>query len=91
MSIEWFRDLVLIIFGLGATASLVFLAVLAYLCYRRLGPVMDSLKKTAKTMENISSAVEEEVAGPLAKVIAFVQGIRQAIGLVRRFTEKEGD
>ena len=89
MSIEWFRDLVVCIFGLGATAAVIFLAVLALLLYRRLRPVLDSVKATTKTVENLSSCVEDEVAKPLAQVVAFVQGIRQAVGLVSRFTKKK--
>ena len=89
MSIEWFRDLVLSIFGLGVTVVAIFLAVLAFLLYRRLKPVLDSLKATTKTVENLSSCVEVEVARPLAQVAAFVQGIRQAVSLVSRFTRKK--
>ena len=89
MSIEWFRDLVVCIFGLGATVAVIFLAVLAFLLYRRLRPVLDSIKKTTKTVENLSSCVEAEVAGPLAQVAAFIQGVRQASSLVSRFTKKK--
>lgn len=90
MSIEWFRDLVVCIFGLGATVAIIFLAVLAFLLYRRLRPALDSLKKTTKTVENLSTCVEAEVARPLAQVAAFVQGIRHAIDLVNRLRKKEG-
>ncbi len=89
MSIEWFRDLVLCIFGLGVTAVAIFLAVLAFLLYRRLSPVLDSLKATTRTVENLSSCVEVEVARPLAQVAAFVQGIRQAVSLVSRFAKRK--
>lgn len=89
MSIEWFSDLVICIFGLAVTVAVIFLAVLAFLFYRRLRPVLDSLKATTKTVENLSSCVEVEVAGPLAQVAAFVQGIRQAVGLVRGFTKRK--
>ena len=89
MSIEWFRDLVVCIFGLGATVAVIFLAVLALLFYRRLRPVLDSLKATTKTVENLSSCVEVEVARPLSQVAAFVQGIRQALELVGRLTKKK--
>jgi hypothetical protein len=92
VSIEWFRDLVVCIFGLGATVVVIFLAVLAFMLYWRLRPVLDSLKATTKTVENISSCVETEVARPLAQIAAFVQGIRQAVSLVNRFTKrKEAD
>lgn len=89
MSIEWFRDLVLCIFGLGATVVVIFLAVLAFLLYRRLRPILNSVKATTKTVEDLSSCVEVEVARPLAQVAAFIQGIRQAVGLVSRFTKKK--
>ena len=89
MSIEWFRDLVVVIFGLGATAGIIFLSVLAFLFYRRLRPVLDSVKATTKTVENLSSCVEAEVVRPLAQVAAFIQGIRQVVSLANRFTKKK--
>ena len=91
MSIEWFRDLVVCIFGLGATVAIVFIGVLAFLLYRKIRPVLDSLKATTKTVENISSCVEKEVATPLARVAAIVQGVSQAVTLASRFSKrKEG-
>lgn len=91
MSIAWFRDLVVCIFGLGTTVAVVVIAVLAFILYRRLSPVLDSLKTATRTVENLSSCVEAEVARPLAQVVAFIQGIRQAVGLVRRFTKRKGE
>ncbi len=91
MSIEWFRDLAVCIFGLGATIVIIFIGVLAFLLYRKLRPILDSVKATTKTVENISSCVEEEVSRPLAQLAAFIQGIRQAVSLVGRFSRgKEG-
>ena len=89
MSIEWFRDLVLCIFGLGVLVVAIFVAVLAFLFYRRLMPVMNSLKNTTKTVENITSTVEVEVARPLVQVASFIQGIRQAVGLVSGFVKRK--
>lgn len=89
MSIEWFRDLVVCIFGLGTVVVIIFIAVLVFLLYRHLVPVLDSLRATTRTMETLSSCVEVEVAKPLAQVVAFVQGIRQAVSLVSRFTKKK--
>jgi len=91
VNITWFRDLVLCIFGLGATAGVIILVVLAFLLYFRIKPILDSIKATTKTIENISTSVEDEVAKPIAQAVAFIQGIRQAIGLVSRFTKKEED
>jgi uncharacterized protein YoxC len=88
MNVEWFRDLVLCIFGLGVTVAIIFIGILVLLFYLKFSPILDSLRTTTKTVENLSSCVEEEVARPLAQVVAFVQGINQAINLVSRFTKR---
>jgi cell division protein FtsN len=89
VSIEWFRDLAIVILGIGATIVVIFIGLLAFLLYRKLRPILDSVKTTVKTVENISSCVEEEVSRPLAHLAAFVQGIRQATSLVSRFARKK--
>jgi hypothetical protein len=88
VDIAWFRDLIICIFGISATVVVVTMAVLACLCYRRVRPILDSVKATTKTVENLSSTVEEEVARPLSQVAAFVQGVRQAVGLVKEFRKR---
>lgn len=89
MSIEWFRDLVIIIWGLGSTVVILVIGVLAVMLYRRMRPALDSLKTTTKTVENITSVVGEEVVGPLSKVVAFIQGIRQATTLISQLRKKK--
>ncbi len=92
MSIESFRDLVICIFGLGATVAVIVLVVLALLIYYRLKPMFDSIKRTTRTVENITTAIETEVAEPLARMASFVQGVRQAVSLFKRFgRNKEED
>lgn len=92
MSIESFRDLVICIFGLGATVAVIVLVVLALLIYYRLKPMFDSIKRTTRTVENITTAIETEVAEPLAQMASFVQGVRQAVSLFKRFgRNKEED
>ena len=92
MDIAWFRDLILIIFGIVATAGIVIIVVMAFKYYNRAMPILESLKKTIKTVEKISCGVELEVAGPIGQIVAFVQGIRQAVSLVRGFMrDKEED
>jgi hypothetical protein len=91
VSIEWFRDLVICIFGLGATLVIVFLAVLAALIYLRIRPIIDSIKATTKTVEKITYCVEEEVVKPISKVAALIQGIQQAVSMVGRFKKKKED
>ncbi len=91
MSIEWFRDFVIIIWGLASTVVVLVIGVLVIMFYRRIRPALDSLRTTTKTVENITSVVEENVAGPLSKVVAFVQGMRQAATLVSQLRNKKED
>ena len=92
MSIEWFSDLVISIFGIGAGLAIIVIAVLAFLMYRRIKPILDSVRTAARSVENVATTVETEVARPLAQVAALFQGVRQAINMVSRFTgRKEGD
>ena len=89
MSIEWFRDLIIIIWGIGSTVVILVIGVLAIMLYRRMRPALDSLKTTTKAVESITSVVSENVVGPLSKVVAFIQGARQAINLVNQFRNKK--
>ncbi len=85
MGIEWFRDLAIIILGLGATISAVLIAIMAWMLYRKLRPILDSAQITAKTLENLSVTVGEEVYRPLAQVVGFIQGVRNAVKFTGRF------
>ena len=89
MDIAWFRDLVICIFGILATISVVTMTVLAVMWFRRAKPIMESVRKTTESVENLSSCVEMEVARPLAQVASFISGVRQAVGLVNRFTNRK--
>ncbi|KPK22759.1 MAG: hypothetical protein AMJ70_05155 [Dehalococcoidia bacterium SG8_51_3] len=89
MGIEWFRDLAIVILGFGVTIVVISIGILAFMMYRKLRPILDSVKSTAKRVENISTTVEEEVSRPLAKLAAFVQGVRQAVGLFSGFTRRK--
>lgn len=89
MSIDWFRDLVISIFGLVAAGVLIFVAVLLFLLYRRVRVILDSVKATSKTIQGISSYVGDEVVKPVIEVAAIIQGIRQGIDTISRFFKKK--
>lgn len=91
MGIEWFRDLAISISVLVLTGILIFIAVLAYLLYRRARSILDSMKIISRNVQGISSFVTDEIAKPLIQVVAFVQGMRQGIGAISKlFKKKEG-
>ncbi|MBA7685528.1 hypothetical protein ES703_93953 [subsurface metagenome] len=89
MSIDWFRDLIICIFGIVAAGVLVFLAVLLYLLYRRTTSILDSVKATSTTIQGITSYVGEEVVKPVVQVASMIQGIRQGIDTISKFFKKQ--
>jgi len=91
VSIEWLRDLVIVIFGLAATIVVILFGILGFILYRKLMPVIKSVKTTTKTAEDISSCFKDLIATPLAYFASIVQGVFQVFKLVGRFSgRKEG-
>ena len=89
MSIDWFRDLIISIFGIVATVVSIFIAVLAYSLYRRIKPILKSIKKTTATVQKLSSYAESEVAKPLVQIAAIIQGVCQGIEAVSKIFQKK--
>jgi hypothetical protein len=87
LSIEWFRDLAIVILGLGVTVVVISMGILAWLLYRKLKPILESVKATTKTVEKFSSTVEEEIYQPITQVATFIHGISKAVKLTSRFTK----
>jgi len=91
MGIDWFRDLVIAISGLVLIVVLIFIAVLAFSLYRRARSILDSVRATSKTIQEVSSYAGNEVVKPITQVVALIQGVRQGIDAVGRlFGRKEG-
>ena len=90
VSIEWFRDLTIIIFVLVAMGVLIFITVLCYGLYRRMRAALESIKITTTAMAKVSTYVKDNVAGPLIEVAAFIEGVRQGIRLINKLVRKGG-
>jgi hypothetical protein len=89
MDIGWFRDLVICISGLVITVVVIFIAVLAYLLYSKIRPVLDSMKATSATIHEITSTVKDEVVKPVLQFVTLIRGIAQGIELASRLFKKE--
>ena len=88
MDIGWFRDLVICIWGLVMTVVVIFIAVLAYLLYSKMRPVLDSMKATSATLQEITSTVKDEVVKPAVQFVTLIRGIVQGIELASRLFKK---
>lgn len=89
MDIAWFRDLVICISGLVVTIVVIFIAVLSYLLYNKMRSVLDSIKATSATINEITSAVRDEIIKPVLQLVALIKGVLQGIDLVNRFFGKK--
>jgi hypothetical protein len=89
MGIEWFRDLVICISGLVITVVVIFVAVLAFLLYKGVQPILNSLKVTTATVQEITSTVKDEVIKPISQLGALIRGIAEGIQLAAKFFKKK--
>ncbi len=89
MDIAWFRDLVICVFGLVVTIVAIFIAVLFYLLYSRLKFVLDSMKTASLTVNEICSAVHDEIIKPVVQLAALIRGVCQGVDLVSRLFKKK--
>jgi len=89
MDIGWFRDLVICIFGLVTTIVVIFIAVLAYLLFSKMRPVMNSMKATSATIQEITSTVKDEVVKPAVSFVTLIRGIVQGVEVASRLFKKE--
>ncbi|MFC2062592.1 hypothetical protein ACFLS8_01390 [Chloroflexota bacterium] len=88
MGIEWFRDLIICIFGVLGAGLCILIAVLSLSLYRRVRTILDSVKTTSRTIQGISSYVGDEVLKPVLEIAALIQGIRQGAGTIGKFFRK---
>jgi len=88
MDIGWFRDLVICISGLVVTAVVIFIAILAYLLYRRTKPILDSMQMTSATIREITSSIKDEIVKPILNFAALIRGIAEGIELATKIFKK---
>jgi hypothetical protein len=79
MDIAWFRDLSVIILAIVVVTGVIIIAVIAIKLYHRAKPIIDSIKATAATVQEISSFVKEAVIKPIMCLSTIFQGISQGI------------
>lgn len=73
MSIEWFRDLIIIIVGIMTIGVIVFFMILFYSIYRRLKRTLDSI-----------SHMVDEVVKPIIRITTIFGGVHQGIDIITK-------
>jgi hypothetical protein len=88
VNIGWFRDLVIILFGIIGMGFLIVLIVMALSLFPRLRVILDSLKVTSTNIEEISSIAKEQIVRPIVQVGSLFQGILKWIEVIGGFLKR---
>jgi uncharacterized protein YoxC len=88
MSIEWFRDLIIVIYGFFGIIVLIFLVVLAILIYQKTRTVLNAIQSTTDDIKKVVSTIKEEFVDPLVQLMAIIQGVKQGINVISQLFRK---
>lgn len=89
MTMEWFRDLVIVITGIVVVAMSAFMALILFTSYTRIKSILDSVKATSMTVQETSVCLKAE-ATKLVQMLALIQGVREGVQVVSKIFEKKG-
>ena len=89
VSIEWLRDLAVCILCFGGMVVFVFMGIMMLMFYRKAAPILDSVKDTTRSVQNISTCLEDEVVRPLSEIAGIVQGVCQGMEAIRGITRRK--
>jgi hypothetical protein len=87
VSIEWFRDLSIIILCLIVVAAFVFVSILSFLLYR-VKAVLQLTESIAKNANEIITLIKE-VIKPILPLLALIQGICGGISSMTNLFKKK--
>jgi len=79
MSIEWFRDLIICIFGVTAIVGIILITILVVSLYRKSKNVLQSVETISKNIQEISLSLKKKFISPIAGMGAFIQSIHKGI------------
>jgi hypothetical protein len=79
MDLSWWRDLVIVVWGLVGALAIIFICVIILLLYRRMVPLLHSAGEAVDKVSDIVSYTDQEVIQPMVKFGAAVQGVVQGI------------
>ena len=91
MDLKWYPDLIICITSSVAAISLVVIAIVSCLRYRRTKHIADAIDRAVKNIDGIITNVREDVIDPLLQIMSLVKGIRQGIEMVNKFVRNEGE
>jgi heme/copper-type cytochrome/quinol oxidase subunit 2 len=103
LDIGWLRDLIIIVTGVIEIILLIMLGILGWSLYKRIQElsqsakkltisvqgVVDSAKVTASNFASVSTFARSEIAEPLIKTAAVVQGVSAGLSTIMDFFQRK--
>ncbi len=91
MDMAWWRDLVIVIWGLIGTIAMIFLCIIFLLFYRKATALMESADFAVGRLSDLVDYTKNEVISPVVQFGTLVQGIIQGVELFSNmFKKREG-
>ena len=89
MDISWWRDLVIVIWGLLTTIAAVCICILVFLLYKKLVPLVEDANIVVGKVGDVVDYTREEVISPVVQFASAAQGIVQGITLIADIFKKK--
>lgn len=87
MTIGFYRDLAIIVFGIVGTGALIFIAVVLYRFLKSLQPMIASVEHTAQIVEQVST----QIVDPMVQIVAIFHMATKGIGFIGSLFRKQGE
>ena len=89
MDLSWWRDLVIVVWGLITTIVVICIAILIFLLYKKLVPLIKNADTVVSKVGDVVDYTREEVISPVVQFTSTVEGIVRGITLIADIFRKK--
>jgi hypothetical protein len=89
MELSAWRDIIVIVWGVVATAAMVFISIILFLFYRRTISVLEATELTVARAGDIAEYLDKEVLRRANRFGTMIQGIIQGVNIVGSIFKKK--
>jgi len=89
MDLSWWRDLVIVIWGLISAIAAVSICIIVFLLYKKLVPLVEEANVVVGKVGDVVDYTKEEVISPVVQFASAAQGIVQGITLIADIFKKK--
>jgi hypothetical protein len=89
LEISFWRDLVIVVWGLIGTLALIFISIIAFLFYKRTISLLESADIVVSRVGEIVDYADKEVIRPVVQFGTMVQGIVQGMEFISNIFKKK--